>query len=517
MDAAAQRVRVLWPAGLAVLLSACWPLSSYVWNPLVLPTALALIGGAVLVVVRPEYGIALVLALSPFTNAVIGGQKPLHMLLPALSAGVLALGLLSPSDDRAPNSVRAATIATTAFVVAVGLASLFALDPAQSVTRFFGLLTAVLLFYAVARICREPHHLLAVSLGAVAGLLLAAIHGIVQHATGTFYGTGGALIDGQVVGRIYGAFGHPNSYAGYLALLIPLGIGLAVTRGVPGHARLAGGAAAVVAVYPLLLTYTRGALIALIVGGIVWLVVVRPRAALPAALIVGLLLIFAAPPAVQDRLRDRNATDVGLRTDLWASALQIYAERPILGSGPNNFALAYGALPSVQATGAQRRLLHQGQLLLPPHANNLYLTMLAETGIVGAAALVFLLGAALAVARAATHVRDPIGRAVGIGFGTGTVTLALHAILEFTLFGETGQAFFAMFAVTAALVARDRAQTALMPPDAPGRTPVEDRSAQGRSRPPGRGPGLPRRAGARRPLEPGVVARQGSEGWERWR
>lgn len=458
MAASANRLGGLWLVALAVLVSAAWPLSTYAWGPLVLPMALGMAVAIAVIAARPEYGIALVLALSPFTNAIVAGHKPLHLLLPALSAGILALGLLGRPTNGGPVTTRAATIATSAFTVALALSTLFALDPAKSVNRFFGLLTAALLFYAVGRICRERRQLLVVAMGAVMGLGLAALQGIVDKLTGVFWVNGAALINGEIVERITGSFGHPNQFAGYLAFLIPLGAAFASLTGVPGRARITGGAVALAALYPLQLTYTRGAAIGLLLGGILWLVVVRPRVALPAAITIVGLLVFAAPAAVQDRLREHQAGEVGVRTDLWSSALVIYAEHPVLGSGPNNFSVAYGALPAVQSTGAQRRLLHQGQILLPPHAANLYLTVLAEGGLVGASALLLLLGTATRVAVAASRVRDPVGRAVGIGFGAGVVTVLIQAMLDITLIGETAQVFFALFAVCAALVARDRAQ-----------------------------------------------------------
>ncbi len=70
------------------------------------------------------------------------------------------------------------------------------------------------------------------------------------------------------------------------------------------------------------------------------------------------------------------------RMTLWQAALRISADRPLIGIGPDNFRLAYG--PYVGLARWDTRV----------HANNLYLETLAGTGVVGLAALVWLIVAA---------------------------------------------------------------------------------------------------------------------------
>jgi O-antigen ligase len=124
---------------------------------------------------------------------------------------------------------------------------------------------------------------------------------------------------------------------------------------------------------------------------------------------------------------------VTLRSDLWKSALDIYSRDPVLGAGLGRFPDAYKALPSTGTIASQKRLLHNQQVLVPPAANNLYLTTLAEQGLLGLLALLSFLGYALWAALAAARSATPAGRAIGFGLGAGTLTLMLHGVLEVTL------------------------------------------------------------------------------------
>jgi O-antigen ligase len=308
----------------------------------------------------------------------------------------------------------------------------------------------------VHQICRDRRQLIIVAAGAVAGLLLASVQGLLQQLTGEFQ-TFGAGRGGTSVGRLQGSFGHPNAYGGYLAVLIPLAVAFAVSRAFPTRLRWLGGVTVALAVPALVLSYSRGAVGALVAGSIIWLAFLRPRLALLAALVVAVSALMFAPAAFKDRFSSRETSaDVGLRSDIWASAVDIYAEHPLLGVGLNNFDEAYSSLPSTLSTGAQRRLLHQSQILVPPHAQNLYLNVLAEEGIVGLLCLIALAIAALVTLYRGCRVRDPAGRAICMASGAGIMTLALHSLLDVTLPGPIGLPAFALLAVAAVFVARDR-------------------------------------------------------------
>jgi O-antigen ligase len=462
---AEKRLPWVLPALAAFALAGAWPLTAYEASPLLMPVLLAVAGVAALVVARPEYGIGIALALAPWTNIEVPGvggeaislpEKPLHLLIPVLAFAVLGYGLLVSRSEHDHSRSPWLTAAVLVFVAAAVVTSMQALEPSDSVNKVVLLLTAAALFFGVLQICQERLQLIVVAAGAVLGLAFAAGQGVSQHYSGEF-GEFGFVAGGGVVQRVQGSFGHPNQYGGFIAMLLPLAFATVVTKRLPTALRWLGGVAFALGVFALVYSYARGAIAALVLGSIVWLAFVKPRAAVLAGVALVIAAVAFAPGALKQRFNAQGLTDdVPLRADIWQSALDIYARNPVLGVGVNNFPNAYEELPSSFTTASQRRLLHQTDLLTPPHAQSLYLNVMAEEGLIGLGALVLLALAALGVVYRGARVRDPVGRAICIGIGAGVMTLGVHSFLEAELLGEIGLPFFGLLAVAAGFVALDR-------------------------------------------------------------
>ena len=450
----AHRTRLAWPVAGGVMAAILWPLSAYALSPIVFPFALVLVFAGVLAVRRPEYGIAATMALSPFTNAEIGGSKPFHILLPLLSFGLLAYAYLLSGERPAE---RLGGVKTTLLIfVAVGVASsILALEPSQSITKLFILLSAAALLLATLRICTDRARLLVVVGGALAALILCGGQGVIEYLSGQ-HGQFGVVQNGIVVGRIQGSFGHPNQYAGFLATLLPLAVAMLFTRRAPVLLRWMGAVGIAVGVSALVWSYSRGALAAIVVGPVIWLIIVRPRFAILAGLLLALLVYLFAPSVVRERFQSTSSGEVEIRSDIWAAAVDIYAEHPILGVGVNNFPVAYARLPVVPANATQRRLLQQEELLVPPHAQNLYLNILAEEGLLGLIAFLLFAGASMRRAFVGSRSDDPLTRAICLGIGSGMTALAVHSLLDVGFYGEVAFPLFSLIAVATALTALDR-------------------------------------------------------------
>ncbi len=83
-----------------------------------------------------------------------------------------------------------------------------------------------------------------------------------------------------------------------------------------------------------------------------------------------------------EMVRLPTATMRPARPVLWAAALRMAADHPVLGLGPDNYRLAYGPYAGLERW--DRRI----------HANNMYLEILAGAGILGLLALLWLLAGA---------------------------------------------------------------------------------------------------------------------------
>jgi O-antigen ligase len=452
---AQDRWLVAWPVVAGVALAGLWPLTAYAVSPYLLPALLLVALVAAAVLRRPEYGIAAVIALSPWLNMRFGGsgglagtEKLLHLVVPALAFGLLAYVLLVSRPEGVGRS-RWFTASILLFVAVALASSMQALQPSSSVSKVAILLTASAVFLSITQACRERRQLLVVVAGAVLALFLAGTQGVLQHYSGQF-GEFGFVADGSVLGRVQGSFGHPNQYGGFIAVLIPLAIAVLATRRLSPTLRWLSAAALGTALLALVFSYARGAIAALVLGSLIWLAFMRPRLAALVTVTVAVAAIALAPAALKERFDPQGASgDVPLRTDIWTSAIDIYTAHPVLGIGVGNFSNAYAELPSTQSTASQRRLLHQEQLLTPPHAQNQYLNILAEEGLIGVVAFALLAIGAVGVVRRGSKVADPVGRSVCLGIGAGIMTLAVHSMLDVNLFGEVALPVFALVGVAA--------------------------------------------------------------------
>ncbi|MCU1307855.1 MAG: hypothetical protein JWN45_2550, partial [Acidobacteriaceae bacterium] len=223
------------------------------------------------------------------------------------------------------------------------------------------------------------------------------------------------------VGRVTSFMFHFNSLAGYLNLVIPFSIGSMVlarsrwTRWL-GLICFATGTAA------LLLTQSRGGLIAY--GGsllVSILCLVQKR-----GMRIGILVAIAVTVALSapmlatyfERLRDVDEFTELSRLAIWASAASMFLARPILGVGFGTYSIS-SLVYVPEPIG--------GQL----HAHNLYLQLLAETGIVGFLAFFVVVGSIVFRAIKLIKDPDPLFRIVGVGVcGAVTATL-IHGMVDF--------------------------------------------------------------------------------------
>ena len=209
--------------------------------------------------------------------------------------------------------------------------------------------------------------------------------------------------------RVQGTFVHPNPFATFLVILAV--IALAVLPHLEGgwrqlSALVVFGAASGVTV----LTYARGAWIALVLGVIV-IGICQDRRLL-VGLVLGIAVVVVAVPSVTSRLSDLNKTRVEGRGDpnslawrvsYWERLVPLTARNPVTGIG----------LEQVLATQPEK---------LQPH--NVFVQTLVETGLLG---FVCLGGLCIAMARDLRRaIRSaPGGLSRGVAVGAAAAALGL--------------------------------------------------------------------------------------------
>lgn len=310
--------------------------------------------------------------------------------------------------------------------------------------------------------------------GVVAGAAAQGLLGLYQFAFRV--GPEWFALPGGFV-RAAGTFGQPNPFAGWLGLVLPVAVSLALWAWAEAwrirrHAgdrlpallwALAWSSGAALIGGGLLASWSRGAWLgaAAALGAVV---VLRSRraallAALAGFLLVGALLIGALSPALAEqyvpepvrvRLAEipaffgaddplaQKVTDENFavieRVAHWVAALRMVEQAPWMGVGAGSYAAAY---PAVRIARWEEAL---------GHAHNAYLNTLAEVGIVGAAVVVLLWGtltvwlvrALRHAARESTQARaDDVAardarqqRALVVGALAVLVHLAVHSMVD---------------------------------------------------------------------------------------
>ncbi|HVT13562.1 MAG TPA: O-antigen ligase family protein [Fimbriimonadaceae bacterium] len=212
-----------------------------------------------------------------------------------------------------------------------------------------------------------------------AGTGLVALLGIFEY--------GGERLHGNPSWRIFANWNNPNALAGVLVLGLLVSLGLLAVLSARRGALLAG-TSAVLSGIAILLTGSKGGLLALLVGlavfGLLAIVWKKPAALLRALGCVAVIAVAAF--ALQHsgsgggglRVANAGATSeqsAGFRLQLWKGAIDLVKENP-MGHGMNTYQF-YSAKPG---TNTITLLAHSTWLELP-----------AEAGILALAALVVLL------------------------------------------------------------------------------------------------------------------------------
>jgi O-antigen ligase len=251
------------------------------------------------------------------------------------------------------------------------------------------------IFFIIATTVWQPRHLRLIAGAFVVGAVVSVVLGLLGIEGS---GSQQALAEG----RLTGGAGDPNLLAaGLVPAIVLAGMFAATARG-PERRALA------LLAIPLLmvgvvLTQSRGAfigLLAMIIAGLVFARRWRLQIALATlGVIVVAAAAFAAYPGALARLTDSEASGSSGRADLWTVAWRVSEDHPVVGVGLANYPVVAadyvrrpGTLTSVKLIADEPHVVH-----------NTYLSMLAESGVVGAAIFLGIVLAALDALRRAAR------------------------------------------------------------------------------------------------------------------
>lgn len=186
-------------------------------------------------------------------------------------------------------------------------------------------------------------------------------------------------------GRASGTFLQPNEFAGYLLFVIPLALAQSAA---PSWLRVLGWTTAAIGAGGLLFSVSRAAILSLVCG--LWFYVRRfGRRALLAYFAFAVVALLISVVAFRDVAHDpsENAS----RISIWLGALRIAQRFALTGVGPLSFHLVYPAFKLPQAVNNE------------VHAHDLPLQVLIENGVLGLAAAIWFVWAAIKAGIAAAR------------------------------------------------------------------------------------------------------------------
>lgn len=244
----------------------------------------------------------------------------------------------------------------------------------------------------------------------VIGMIIAG-YGLYQRISGDYRVWGHKLVT-QYVGRASGTFVNPNHFAGFLAMILPLAMGQAVSKRSTHVWRIVMIYAALLIIAGIVASNSRGGWMAATAAVVIFflLIILRLRQRdlmMPALLALGIptiligVWILSNPNWLRVIRLDKATTEFregtyeNVRFRIWRTAWKLYREHPIIGIGPGHFALRAQQYrePSLQSR--------------PVYAHNDYLNILLDWGGIGMA--LFIAGFGALVARIYSQTRMMLG------------------------------------------------------------------------------------------------------------
>ena len=239
--------------------------------------------------------------------------------------------------------------------------------------------------------------------------------------------------------RVFSTLKNPNLLAGYLVTMISIAGGLCCTaKGKKSRLLWCG----LILIFGtcLVLTYSRGAWISLLVVIVVYGLLYDRKAFLLLALLP-LVVLFNHDVMMERLLSIVNPTDTsaGLRWALWESTLAMIADHPLLGVGWGAYRLVYPEY-DFYVNNASTIIFH---------AHNMYLSIAAEIGIPGLLAFLYVMyGHAYKAWQLFKKPIAPWLNGVLLGLVAATAALTVSGFTDYILFNiELSMLFWLLNAV----------------------------------------------------------------------
>ena len=353
----------------------------------------------------------------------------------------------------------------TPFIIAAGLSALLGAELGAGLAELLRWIKIALFTVILAQFLRGRNWWYCIAAFACAVMAQSAL-GILQvgmnSSTGLLSMFGGGEATGNTIGvslgnsfrtRASGTMVHPNIFAPYLLYLLPAFLALTLSAR-DQRMRVAAGAVCLIGYTGLVASMSRLPItIAIGQAGLVALMLIGYRrlsvkvAAGLASCATVLVLLVAAYfwEQIYERITGDFKQSLTFRSEYNDVAVAMWKDNPALGVGLNGFSDSLGRHDALLASVVEKM---QGgrqefgiRVIAPVH--NLYLFVLAETGILGLGAFLFLLLGALYLGIRAVNQSQRHVQLVCIGLTAGLVGQYLQQFMDFSLWMDPGLITFA--------------------------------------------------------------------------
>jgi len=314
-------------------------------------------------------------------------------------------------------------------------------EPFQTRWGLLQLVSFVAAFYMASQLYRHgPERRVVVYSLAMLGVAL-ALFGVYQKAR-----FGNVLYGRFQVpsGNPYGPFVNHNHFAGFVEAcgLLSLGTALGTARRNPALGLLLGGASGLMGI-SLVLSHSRGGLIAAGVGVVVLAVLLRREEGrgrqwiAGGALAVALFLAAFAPASLSERLstlgNPQQDSSIQFRLDLWSDSTGLFADSPIVGTGLGTYA---SVIPGYRTGNDETRA---------EFAESDWVQLACETGLLGLfLSIAFLVSVGRLGLRAIVHETSNRNRGILLGALAACAALLVHGLYDFNLHIPSNALLFAI-------------------------------------------------------------------------
>lgn len=259
--------------------------------------------------------------------------------------------------------------------------------------------------------------------------------------------------------RVFSFFTQPLEFSAFMVMMMPYAV-LSFIHQRTLIGRLVYGLSIVIVFAGYVVTFSRGPTLALMVTILILALLEKPlrKWVLVGIACLTILSISASPWIINQKLMDRiqGTENVSLRFQLWQNGLTIFQKNPVFGIG-------YGAYPSHHVNSIRENKIgpmyeyHWKRIELVTTVENIYVTLAAETGIVGLTAFCIMLFRYFSIiGKILRQTVSNQNRTLALGTLGGALAYLLSGITVANIIGYTiSIIFFGVFFAAAAVLARN--------------------------------------------------------------